>query len=364
MVNTTTTGNRTDRRDPEDRIDARLKGPYGELLLKIKRSSGAVELRGELLSLALALRDEPRSTAAVCLLRDTRLSAGRLQDEIHRFQQVIDPMLGERIFLVWVDGRRILGHLPPMDDWTYEQLLAASARPPSAKMTRVTQQAVKTAALTAWFTVKGRLGVAWMSRATGASMPTAIAAFRAMQEEGLVYSVGSSWSLADDVSWDSARMVVAAHAAERRQIRFRDPTGHARSPQEMAERIRRLQRDGVTPEVDIGGVLGAQAHYPDLDITGAPRLDLSVYDADISFVRKIDAGLVEAKESNAKAVLVLHLGRDPRRGLQETQAPGIASVVDCLADLIEIGLLAEAQDLWHEKARQRQGKREQREILW
>jgi hypothetical protein len=194
-------------------------------------------------------------------------------------------------------------------------------------------------------------------------MPTVIAAFRAMQRDGLVYPLGSGWCLADELPWDSVRRMVDAHAAERRVIRFRDPTGHARSPMAMAERLWKLQGNGESPSVDLGGVLGAQLHYPDLDITGAPRLDLCIYDGDTRFVRKIDAGLVETVDLADKAVLVIHITRDPQSGLRQTGGMHPASVVDCLADLLEIGLHAEAQDFWRAMARRRQETAPQKETL-
>jgi hypothetical protein len=93
--------------------------------------------------------------------------------------------------------------------------------------------------------LRGRLGVADMQRATGASMPTVIAAFRAMQQEGLVYAQGSGYSLVDELPWDSVRRMVEAHAAERRVIRFMDPSGHARDPLSMAEPSNDERNDGA-----------------------------------------------------------------------------------------------------------------------
>jgi len=146
-------------------------------------------------------------------------------------------------------------------------------------------------------------------------------------------------------------------------IRFKDPTGHARSPMAMAERLRKVQSGGESLDVDLGGVLGAQQYYSDLDITGAPRLDLCVYDGNASFVRKIDAGLVETVDPADKAVLVIHMTRDPRRGPRHPGELRPASVVDCLADLLEIGLQAEARDFWHAMDRRRQEIARQKETL-
>ena len=342
-----------ERREGDLRFDSRLESPSGSVLLQIKRTSGAVELRGALLSLAYLLECEPPSTRALCVLKGSRLTGERLQEEIARFRAAVNPALADRVFLVAIRDGDLHGELPSMDASLLPMIVESAQRESAGAPTRVTQQAVKMAALSRWLTTRGRLGVADMQRATGASMPTVIAAFRAMQNEGLVYAQGAGWSLADELPWESVRRMVDAHAAERRVLRFMDPSGQARSPLAMAERLRKVQRGGENLDVDLGGVLGAQQHYPDLNITAAPRLDLCVYDGDASFVRKIDAGLAETVDPSDKAVLVIHMTRDPRRGSRAAGDLRPASVVDCLADLLEIGLHAEARDFWDAMVRRR-----------
>lgn len=354
---------RREQRDSDFHFDSRLESPSGSVLLKIKRTSGAVELRGVLLSLAYLLESEPPGSRAICVLQDSRLTGERVQDEIARFRATVIPALADRVFLVAIRGGAVQGELPPMDAPLLPMIVESAQRESASPPSRVTQQAVKSAALSRWLTTKGRLGVADMQRATGASMPTVIAAFRAMRHDGLVYAQGAGWRLADELPWDNVRRMVDAHAAERRVIRFMDPSGHARSPVAMAERLQKAQRGSEDLAVDLGGVLGAQQHYPDLDITGAPRLDLCAYHGDASFVRKIDAGLVETVDPSDKAALVIHMTRDPRRGPRQPGELRPASVIDCLADLLEIGLHAEARDFWRAMDLRRQAISGQKETI-
>lgn len=58
-------------------------------------------------------------------------------------------------------------------------------------------------------------------------------------------------------------------------------------------------------------VFRSERHYPNLDITGAPRLDLCVYDGDASFVRKLDAGLLETSDPEDRRQG--SLGSSPRK---------------------------------------------------
>ena len=344
---------RRERREGAFRSDFRLKGADGDVLLEIKRISAAVELRGVLLSLAYLLDAEPPNTLAVCMLKETRLTSERVQEEISRFRAKVHPDLGGRVYLVALKDGQVQGELPPMGATLLPMILESALREAATPPTRFTQQVVKTAALQRWLTSRGRLGVADMQRATGASMPTVIAAFRAMQHDGLVYAQGSGYSLADELPWDGVRRMVEAHAGERRVIRFMDPSGLARDPLGMAERLRKAQCSGNSLDIDLGGVIGAQQYYADLNITAAPRLDLCVYDGDTSFVRRIDAGLLKTTDLTDKAVLVLHMTRDPRRGPRRPGELQPASVIDCLADLLEIGLQAEARDFWQAMDRRR-----------
>jgi hypothetical protein len=347
------TQQRSAQREGDSRLDFRLKGAEGDILLEIKRTSAAVELRGVLLSLAYLLDAEPPSTFAVCMLKETRLTIERVKEEISRFRANVHPDLAGRVYLVLLKDGEVQGELPPMGATLLPMIIESALREAASPPTRVTQQVVKTAALQRWLSSRGRLGVADMQRATGASMPTVIAAFRAMQQEGLVYAQGSGYSLVDELPWDSVRRMVEAHASERRVIRFMDPSGHARDPLSMAERLRKMQSRGASLDVDLGGVIGAQQYYADLNITAAPRLDLCVYDGDASFVGRIDAGLLETTNLTDKAVLVLHMTRDTRRGPRHPGELRTASEIDCLADLLEIGLQAEAIDFWQAMDRRR-----------
>jgi hypothetical protein len=105
---------------------------------------------------------------------------------------------------------------------------------------------------------------------------------------------------------------------------------------------------GVAGKAAISGVLGATRYFPDLDITAAPRLDVSVYDGDVRFMSKLDAGLVVVDDSKRKATVVLHLQRDCRPDELATQEVDLAARLDCLADLEQMGLQAEARDFAHQ----------------
>jgi hypothetical protein len=126
-------------------------------------------------------------------------------------------------------------------------------------------------------------------------------------------------------------------------------------------RDRRLRSGGgdLAIVIGVGGVLGAAMHYPDLDLTGAPQLDLCLFGGDDDFLRELDAGLLPSVGTDRKPVLVIHCTWDMRRErpgdtnsgsrspLYEAHpdAPsGAASMVDYFTDLLEMGYQAEARD--------------------
>ena len=101
--------------------------------------------------------------------------------------------------------------------------------------------------------------------------------------------------------------------------------------------------------IGVGGVSGALAIYPDLNITGSPRLDVCVHApgriADIEFVKKLDPALESTDNPMEPAQLVLHFVRSAHSYFEQ-YLPGIksASWVECMLDLHEMRLSAQADE--------------------
>jgi hypothetical protein len=140
-----------------------------------------------------------------------------------------------------------------------------------------------------------------------------------------------------------ARLVALSDRA-RATSRYADRTGRARSPEEHVARLERLGLEGIA----IGGVLAARHRVPDLDITGAPRLDLSVHSrggvVPHDWVRRLDPGLELVPDPMAPASVVLHAVRhaDP---LFTPREGGLAwaDPIECLLDLHEARLESQAR---------------------
>jgi len=319
----------------------RLSSQTGVGLLDLRRTSNARDLRGALVSLAYVLESQPRSTWAICALTETRLSADRIRQELVQFRSLVGA-LGRRLFLVAIEGDRLHGELPSADPALEAAVMAVAQR--ELLSGKVPRQAVASTAIQAWLDGQARVSVAELRRATGASYPTVAAALKELEQVGALSSDDKGYTYPSSLPWATLQRFAEGHAAGRKTIRFSDPSGLARKPDDMARRLATLQSKGDASAVEIGGVLGAELYYPDLDITAARRLDLCVYDGDLDFVRKIDAGLVQTPDPKAKAVLVVHLAHDINHRRGRFDGLRVASTVDCLADLLEIGYQAEAAD--------------------
>ena len=129
----------------------------------------------------------------------------------------------------------------------------------------------------------------------------------------------------------------------RSTTRFADRSGRPRSPEELFRRFQKLHRDDVA----VGGTFGARHYYPDIDLLGNPRLDLSLHaphkDADLSCVEEIDPALKKVERAHESADLVLHFVRR-KQALFEPGSTTVnwADPVECLLDLHDARLESQA----------------------
>jgi len=112
------------------------------------------------------------------------------------------------------------------------------------------------------------------------------------------------------------------------------------------------------PGLAIGGVLGAKYYYPNLDLVGTPRLDLSLHcpgkRLNLDFIERLDPALKRVEDPLAPANVVVHAVRQadaqftPREG-----GLAWADPVECLFDLHEARLELQAGQFLDALQRQR-----------
>lgn len=334
-------------------VSLHWNNPAGpDVLAEIRRTSTARDVREALVALAYAVSISPRPATGLCVIADSRLSGARLRAELDRFRTIVRPDLAARLYLAAAKTGEVMyldGESPETGQSFMKALFdAVREGGAAAAAARVTRQQVKAALVERALCGLPPLTLADLRRQTGASYQTADAALIELQKLGVVTGERDGPIVLHGLRPLALRKLADEHAGARKSVRFVDPTGNARMPSAMADRLLSLRSKRGASKVAISGVLGATRYFPDLNITAAPRLDLSVYDGDQRFVAKLDAGLLRTDDQNRKPALVLHMQRDCRPPEIVENEPELAARLDCLADLEDLDLQAEAEEFAYE----------------
>lgn len=321
------------------------------VVVALRRSHSMRDVRDALAVLAQHLGSASAGTEGICVVVDSRITSARLDEELGRFRAMLRPELAGALYLVSASDGQVVGALPDRPPNLSEAILEAARSGVPLTEGKVSRQYVKARLAERWCEGLGSEHIAEMRRQTGASYQTVAAALAELTTLGAMYEGRDGLPALRGFTAEMLIKLAEEHGRSRKTVGYVDPTQLARPPYAMAKRL--LDRIDIarTGAIAIGGVIGASHHYPDLDITGAPRLDLCVFCGSTDFVSKIDAGLLNQDKSTvrADAVLVLHMHRDLRCS---TSADGdVASRIDCLADLLEMGFQREASEFAQHLAR-------------
>src|SRR3990167_8925164 len=125
--------------------------------------------------------------------------------------------------------------------------------------------------------------------------------------------------------------------------------------------VKRLRADAY-PHVAVSGILGAKHYFPELDIRGDIRLDLvalgSVEAFNTEVVKELDPALELTDQTNAKPALVVHFPETRRDDhFERGGETNWADPIDCLSDLYDLRLDAQAEEMIHELIHRIEGKR-------
>jgi hypothetical protein len=342
------------RTGPDAEADARWQGPGGDVLVEFKKTHSMRDVRHALLTLAYLIRREPPSTTAVCVLVDSRLSDNRLREELQQLRQVIHPEIASRVHYLVDKGdasRNIVtfsGSLTdaPADFYPWLEAQVAAERVRSHGPQLPPRQGVIAALAQLRLRNLAPVTIKHLQEVCDVSYPTVAAVLKELMQKGWLEDTGERGVRLRPLTVGEWMELAQDHGRLRKTQLFTDPTGQS-GPEPMARRLARLQASKKLPRsVRVGGVLGATGHFPALDITAAPRLDISVDAEPARVVALLDAGLQLKTRPEQRVALAVHITRE---ALGDEQAPGseprLASELECLADLIEMGYTREASEM-------------------
>jgi hypothetical protein len=191
-----------------------------------------------------------------------------------------------------------------------------------------------------WIVGKGPMTSDWIAKAVGCSYRTVAATIEKLgpvverlsdRRVRLKYFPREAWS-----------QFVAVSKNARAATSFCDRSDQPRSPESLVRRLQKLGRSDVA----IGGVIGAKRYFAELDIVGAPRLDLCIHapgkHADLGFVQQLDPALSPTSDPHEPPRLAVHFLRRKESFFTRDSGGIWADPVECLADLIEARLDTQA----------------------
>jgi hypothetical protein len=317
--------------------------PHPVVLL---RPTSARSVRTALLELAYSLAGAPGKGAGDLVLVDGSITHRRLKEEWEQARAVLRPEVAGRLQVWAVRGaaaERLNGEADAKVRARVLEVAAAERRTGRARARRDAEFAIFKILLNHWFAGEVPITTEALARRAGFSYPSVA---KVLRQWGTILERTSDRRLGfSGFPREEFERMRALSDRARTTARFVERgRGAGRSPEAQRARLEKLRPAGVA----LGGVAGALRLCPDLDVTGAPRLDLSVHApsgrADLTFVAELDPGLAPLQDPHAPASLVVHAVPHADPLFEATGAGALpwADPVECLLDLHEAKLEAQA----------------------
>jgi hypothetical protein len=302
--------------------------------------SNVRNLRADLLTAAYEYIERKTGTALV--LRDCKLSPDRLSEE-RRLFAMLAPEAAEHISILVQDkisDTDVTSFLLKEGDaQEFNNISVKSKRAPG-----IGGYNVQNILLLNWFNGLGPQTIKSIGEASGTSYPTTAAVIKNLADQNLLNIQKDRSVSLKYFPIEQWRKWISSGFENRKSARFIDRSGQPRSPSSL---IKRLQRAGLE-DIAISGIEGARFYYPDIDLSGALRLDLVLHGnhkSDLSFVKKIDPALKLSDNPFIKANLVVHFLDRPETHFEKKSEFLIADPLECLADLYDMRLDQQADQM-------------------
>lgn len=304
-------------------------------VVEVKHRMSAIRgLRDGLVKLVLMLAEHPLKRGYL-LLMDPRLSLHCLASETEGLKSAMRPDIADRLNLVAVKAGQIvqkLGNVPAVDLELLQRCIDESVDSRTALPIPNKQAEAFLVILYQWVMGQGPMTSRWLEETVGCNYRTVSATIDRLESAIRRYSDRRiSLKYFPDREWK--RFLAVAHKS-RATILYADPSDQPRSPESLLRRLPLLGRVNIA----VGGVLGAKRYAADLDIVGAPRLDLCVHapdtHVDLDFVQQLDPALERTRDSHRPARVALHFIRRQDALFDRDNSGSLwADPVECLLEL-------------------------------
>jgi hypothetical protein len=271
------------------------------------------------------------------ILVESRLSPDRIAKELKLAERVIHPDVMRRLSLSLAKGRDPNNVPDEMGQdgvkWL-RKLLSEQGR--RAKPGHSYYQVLHVL-LHEWLLSHGPVAIGQLKEKTGYSYPTISSALHRLSP--YVHRTSDRKVELRQFPKTEWERLLAVSNEVRETRRYVDGARNARTPSAHLSRLLSLKPSHAA----IGGVLGAKSCYPELDIVGLPRLDLSLHCpdrvTDLGFMTKLDPALRETKDPFVTPSVVVHIVTR-KESFFRARPEGLlwADPVECLLDLYEARL--------------------------
>ena len=315
------------------------------VLIEVKTRLNAIRsVRDSLLQLACVLAEQPDKRAFLFLI-NPRITESRLRYEWDQTKMTFRPDIVKRLSIVISIDERFVG-IPEDPDPEYINLLQRAGIKELSRVGTPLPAPDYSAEILKilvyqWLMKRGSMTSVWLSETAGCNYRTVAKALKGLGRAILWHSDKSV-----ELRYfpkDAWIRMLAMLDKSRSIIRYADHSGQPRSPESLLRRLKRVK----TPEIAVGGVLGARHYYPKLDLVGIPRVDLSVHctgkHADLDFIENLDPALKQESDPDMPVNLVLHFIRRKNPFFEKGPEGMIwTDPVECLLDLQEMRLEPQA----------------------
>jgi len=331
----------------------------GNNLIEMKAGMSSVRnLRAGLMQLAFYLVEAPLDERKSLLLIEPRITKETLTKEWESIGKTLQSKIFNRMHLIVSEESKFYSFPDDLDSVFYSELEQQIKNKPENVVTQINRGLsyflIIKILIHQWLLNKGPMTVTWLANNAGCSYPTVAKILRGLgiQIERKSYR---STGLSQFPNEAFARLLINSDK-DRSTVRYADYSGQPFSPESYVRRLEKLK----PPDLAIGGVLGARHYYPGLDLVGSPRLDLSEHSPfnkrkDLDFIKKLDPALKPVDDPYKPANVVIHFVQH-KESFFEPREDGLswADPVECLLDLHELHLEAQATEFLNELQSRRQ----------